>query len=348
MTFMALLALDDPSNLNNTFGAVLIGLVVVAIFYGITCVQTYIYYITFPNDGPVLKSLIAFLWILDSLQLALVTHMLYHYLIKNYGNPSELGIIVWSFPTGTIITTIMNDGIIRCIYARRIWTLTKNKWSTGIVLVLTLAVVAGWIATSVHVFQSKTFEGLARIRTLISVCYSGVAFTDSVIAVILCANLLSRRSGFKKTDSQLQTLIKYAIHTALLTSIVAIASLITFLAMPHNLIYVATLITLPKLFLNSLLATLNARERLRERFDNIESVHLSKLPGGISVSSRSGSDPASSHHQVQPMMFDIGCVKVDKEQVQTRDLEDLDSFVKLPGHRKAVEAGADREADFKL
>ncbi|KAL4247821.1 hypothetical protein ABKN59_007104 [Abortiporus biennis] len=316
--------------IDNSFGAVFIGYSVVAIFYGITCVQTYIYFTKFPKDGRVLKTSIFILWILDSLQLAFVAQMLYHYVIANYGNPEALNIITWSFPVETIVTTI-NDGIIRCIYARRIWTLTKNKWSTGLILVLTLAVSGTCLAIVAHMFQLRTFDSLPHIRPLISSAFTAVAATDTAIASLLCFNFLQRRSGFKRTDTQLQILIKYAIHTALLTSIVAITSLITFLTMPHNLVFIAIFITLPKLFLNSLLATLNAREQLRERFEsNIESVHLSRIPGG-------GSELSSDFSKrEQPMMFDLGCVKVDREEVQT----DGDGYA-ISGQTKTIEINMD-------
>ncbi|KAL4247824.1 hypothetical protein ABKN59_007103 [Abortiporus biennis] len=312
--------------LDDTFGAVFIGFTVVAIFYGITCLQTYLYFTTFQKDGRVMKSLIFFLWIIDTVQLALVAQMLYHYLITHYGKPEQLTIIAWSFPVETTVTTI-SDGIIRCIYAHRIWRLTQNKWMTGLILLLTFTLSA----IVAHMFKFDTFESLSLIRPLVSFCFAAVAATDAAIASSLCYNLVKRRSGFKRTDSQLQLLIKYAIHTALLTSIVAIVSLITFLCMPHNLIFIAMFIILPKLFLNSLLATLNAREHLRDHFDNVESVHLSRIPGGTSFAS------SVTAKNSQPMMFDIGSVKVDKEEIQTGD---LDTYILHPGHNGKVDVAS--------
>ncbi|KAI0794990.1 hypothetical protein C8Q75DRAFT_521008 [Abortiporus biennis] len=322
--------------LDNTFGAMFIGLIIVAIMYGITCVQTYMYYTRYKNDSHIMKFLVFVLWNLDTTQLALVSQMLYHYLILNYANPVVLADIAWSFPVETIITTI-NDGIIRCIYAHRIWKLTRNKWATIIILMMTLTVSSLCLAIVVRMFQLKTFENLAHVRNLIIVALLSVAVIDASIASVLCHNLLQRRSGFsKRTDTQLQVLIKYAIHTALLTSIIAIVSVVAYISMPHNLIFIGSFVTLPKFFLNSLLATLNSRDDLRNGFDKSgsESVQLSKISVGASAIV-SHTTPGQ-----QDKMFDIGVVKVDREEVSSQEYQ-TDTFTISGLHHQDGESKRD-------
>ncbi|KAK0436761.1 hypothetical protein EV421DRAFT_1739447 [Armillaria borealis] len=72
--------------LGKTLGAVYIGATIAAILFGITILQTAIYYQRFRKD-----------WILDALHVALSTHALYFYLVENFGNLEVLNEVVWSF-----------------------------------------------------------------------------------------------------------------------------------------------------------------------------------------------------------------------------------------------------------
>ncbi|KAL4242555.1 hypothetical protein ABKN59_011425, partial [Abortiporus biennis] len=98
--------------LDDTMGAAFIGMVICSIMYGVTCVQTYTYYSRYKSDSRTMRVLVFILWLLDTLQLILVAHMVYYYVVTNYFNPKALVQIVWSFPAETIVTTT-GDCIIR-------------------------------------------------------------------------------------------------------------------------------------------------------------------------------------------------------------------------------------------
>ncbi|KAG1751872.1 hypothetical protein EDB19DRAFT_1674294 [Suillus lakei] len=49
-------------DIQDTFGAGFIGGMVAAILYGITTLQTYLYYVYYPRDTNGLKVLVAFIW----------------------------------------------------------------------------------------------------------------------------------------------------------------------------------------------------------------------------------------------------------------------------------------------
>ncbi|KAI6107175.1 hypothetical protein EDD16DRAFT_1623012 [Pisolithus croceorrhizus] len=81
------------------FGCVLISGLISAMLYGITILQTYVYYMAHcSKDTSTVKFLVAATCILDTLHVAFMCHMLYHYLVTNYGVPTSLEYIVWSFP----------------------------------------------------------------------------------------------------------------------------------------------------------------------------------------------------------------------------------------------------------
>ncbi|KAF8526923.1 hypothetical protein BU17DRAFT_61898 [Hysterangium stoloniferum] len=79
-----------------TTGAVFIG-VLVGVLYGILTLQMYSYYQKFPKDPSHLKCLVGVIWVLDTLHTIFVTHMVYTYLVTNFGDYLALGHNIWSF-----------------------------------------------------------------------------------------------------------------------------------------------------------------------------------------------------------------------------------------------------------
>ncbi|OCH89905.1 hypothetical protein OBBRIDRAFT_793802 [Obba rivulosa] len=86
---------------------------------------------------------------------------------------------------------------------------------------------------------------------------------DSIIAIAMTRLLFSFRTGFRDTDSILQTFVMYSINTGVLTIIFVLLSLICYVVIPTSFAFLAFNFVFGKLYLNSLLGTLNARSRLR-------------------------------------------------------------------------------------
>ncbi|PCH45003.1 hypothetical protein WOLCODRAFT_78261 [Wolfiporia cocos MD-104 SS10] len=83
--------------LDSTYGAVLTGVYISVILYGVTNVQVFFYFREYHDDVIWSKLSVIWLWILDTLHMILSFHAVYWYLITNFGNSTELSIVVWSF-----------------------------------------------------------------------------------------------------------------------------------------------------------------------------------------------------------------------------------------------------------
>ncbi|PBK84125.1 hypothetical protein ARMGADRAFT_1067433 [Armillaria gallica] len=81
-------------SLGDTIGALYIGATIAAILFGITNLQTVIYYKKYPHDWWLFRYSVALLWVLDALHVALSTHALYVYLIDMFGDLA--GVLVHS------------------------------------------------------------------------------------------------------------------------------------------------------------------------------------------------------------------------------------------------------------
>ncbi|KAG8221661.1 hypothetical protein J3R82DRAFT_1945 [Butyriboletus roseoflavus] len=132
--------IDPPLSfsVDNTLGALLIGSFFASAFWGITSVQTYIYYERYPNDRLALKLVVATLWVLDTFDACLTSHIVYHYLVTNYMNPMSITTPVWTMIMHTAVTTI-TDVLIRSMFSKRVWALSNgNIILTSIVWIISI------------------------------------------------------------------------------------------------------------------------------------------------------------------------------------------------------------------
>ncbi|KAI0926376.1 hypothetical protein AcV5_008858 [Taiwanofungus camphoratus] len=72
-------------------------------FYGITSVQTYLYYTRYKDDSVTLRLLIFLLWLLDGLHQAFITHASYTYAVTDLGSPTDLLMPEWSVMASALI-----------------------------------------------------------------------------------------------------------------------------------------------------------------------------------------------------------------------------------------------------
>ncbi|KAI0371924.1 hypothetical protein BV20DRAFT_1051116 [Pilatotrama ljubarskyi] len=235
---MAQLSLDD------TLGAVFLGSIAAACFYGITVVQTWMYYGRGRGDRLYLKCLVFLLWALDSLHLVFVTHTVYTYAVKDFANFLALEVPVWSVLAQVIVTGV-SDLIVRGIF------LSKRNWILiSTIVVTSLVVFGGSIAFAVKGFSLAGFFDLFEISDILYISLGAGVVADILIAASI-------------------------VNTGALTSLCALLCLISYATMPNNFVFIAFYFVLPKLFLNSLLATLNARRPLREASASMVSIPLS-------------------------------------------------------------------------
>lgn len=255
-------------DIHDTFGAGFIGGMVTAILYGITTLQTYLYYVYYPKDTNGLKVLVAFIWVLDTLHVSLMCHALYYYLVSSFGDPNNLGTGVWSLFSSLGLNLCMAV-LVQTYFAFRISHLTRSGvrwWLTSFIMVFVVAHFAFGLETVILMFIKKDFSALSQITLYAATPFAITAvLSDVLIAASLCVLLHGNRSPIIETNALVNTLIVYAINRCLLTSVVAVAEVIAFAISPGSLWFIAIDFVIGKLYANSLLASLNSRSALRGR-----------------------------------------------------------------------------------
>ncbi|KAJ7143735.1 hypothetical protein C8R44DRAFT_139457 [Mycena epipterygia] len=261
----------------NTLGALLVAGLVATALWGVTCVQTFTYFMGDTEDRPLHKALVAFLLVLDTFDTVLNGHILYFYLVTNYLAPQALVFPVWSVIIHVAATSVSNF-IVRSTFARRVYRLSNgNILGTLWIVLLSLLDLSCGLTITVKAFSLSTFLDLESLSSLMYLNFAAGTSSDLSVAFALCYLLRQSRTGFQRTDSLIRMLMMYTINTGLIVALDATAGMFAYVFMPHNFIFLGFYLLLSKLYLNSYLATLNARKRLRGQFDEPKSIHLSRI-----------------------------------------------------------------------
>lgn len=257
----------SPSSVSiaNTLGPVYAGSYVSAFLFGVTTLQAYMYYRHYRKDKISLKLLVAVIWAFDTAHAVLAALGVYQLMIEGASN--LVGLFIHQVPVAIITMILMtglSDAVIRCFYCARIWKLSdRNYFLFGVALIPNIAVLVVEIILYRRWLETGSVLQLLDLRTLFYTTFVLVAASDSVITAILIFLLWKRRSGLQKTYSLINKLMVYIVTTGLLTSIFALAVVITF-ATVSGFTFVGIFTVLSKLYSNSCLATLNNRRYLQE------------------------------------------------------------------------------------
>ncbi|KAF9001246.1 hypothetical protein BDZ89DRAFT_1146968 [Hymenopellis radicata] len=249
--------LDLLGPLDSTLGAAFIGVVIAGTFFGITSIQVFLYHTRLSNrDGSAFKGLIYFLWAMDTLHLALITHGCYFL----HGNK-----LLQSCRTSPTYMELHGPSLRLVIVCTMIIILSLISFSCGFAFAIQSLTAA-----------NLDFSNADKNSVTLYVSFGGEVLADISIASTLCTVLYKSRTSFSSTKNVVNSLIVYAINTCVLTTVCAVACFITFAIWPDEFIYIAIYFSLNKLYFNSLLANLNSREHLRQKF-NTEPISMSSL-----------------------------------------------------------------------
>ncbi|KAH8982825.1 hypothetical protein EDB92DRAFT_1952076 [Lactarius akahatsu] len=228
-------------DVKDTYGAVLLGCFVAVALSGVLALQTCIYYRLYPKDRGLNKIMVAVVWMLDATHTCLICSSAWKYLVANFGNVSYRGHvpITVAFSIGvtafvTLITQLFYYGVVTTN------TVSNNNWFiVGPLLFLVVGRVAAGLG----------------MPPIYSLPLSGYLIALALIIV----------TTVELMDKVIGSIIVYTVNNGAITCVSTIVSMICWLTMPHNLIFMALHFAIGKMYANSLLATLNTRQALRGR-----------------------------------------------------------------------------------
>ncbi|KAI0639617.1 hypothetical protein C8Q77DRAFT_76326 [Trametes polyzona] len=251
--------------LTGSLGPMFTGVVLASCLYGVTTLQTYIYFVHDFADGKFLKYLVFFLWVLGTLRLALVSDAAYTYMVTDFDNLFAILKPLWSIFPSAVIVVGLNNAVVRGV-----WRLSgQNWWLASAIGGMVLATLGSNMAFAVIAHTLATWFDLQGYSWLMSLTFACSMTADVLISSSLCILLAMRKTGYAKSDGIVKTLTMYSINTGLISTLCAALCLITYLKMPDNFVFMALYLVYPELLHNALLATYNSRPSLQRRMLNV-------------------------------------------------------------------------------
>jgi len=248
-------------------GPILFGYCLDIFLYGILTVQTYLYYLAFPQDRNSTKSVVYFIYIIGTLQTALALRDFYTLFCTLQGNQflesslpdlvfdiRRFGFMWFTIPVGDALVA----SAVQLFYAHRIYMITKAKIVTAIVLGLASLQFIFSILSAPLFFGN----GLQRFQLpgLVTLLIGGVssAVCDVFIAIYMAYYLAVQMRGASKNTQVLVTkIVRIMLETGILTAAMALAHPILASFTMYGVMIPG--LSLGKLYGNSMLVLLNNR-----------------------------------------------------------------------------------------
>ncbi|TEB28258.1 hypothetical protein FA13DRAFT_1735888 [Coprinellus micaceus] len=209
-------------------------------------------------------------WTLDLTHSAFLMFTIYEYFVRFFGDSAQIDFIPWALAVSVVITALQTI-LVHCFFAVKIFRSSGNNWFiTGPILFLAVARLCSACITTVNMIRLQHFHALLDTfpRTMFTTGLSLTAAVDILITGWLCYFLSRFRAGISPMSTMMirmvDTLTLYTLENGALTCFAAIATLVCWLVMPYNLIFMGLHFVISKLYANSLLASLNMRHQLRQ------------------------------------------------------------------------------------
>ncbi|KAJ7055119.1 hypothetical protein C8F01DRAFT_1161160 [Mycena amicta] len=258
--------------MDETYGALYIGVLFATFFQGLLTVQAYTYYTNFPGDSRWLKALVATVWILDTTHLVLVAQASYHYLVTSWGDPAALLVAI---PTLNLHMLFVSVPALLCniFFLYRVWVFSNHNWL--IIGFLGCGCLAGFCIEAgiiIEILSIPLVAEYSQQTTNAKWEFSVLAIFDLLLACTLVwyirttkLELADEMDGVPaRTNLVLRRVMQYAVATGLVTSIVALGTLAAFMLAPDTFIFIAIYFSFGRMHTNALLVNLNARRSLRQ------------------------------------------------------------------------------------
>ncbi|KAJ7894330.1 hypothetical protein B0H14DRAFT_803169 [Mycena olivaceomarginata] len=234
----------------DSFGAGVMGCMLAMGIYGLTTSQTYFYFVEYPRDGIWLKTFVSvlcnpygvslpypervrhFCTISPDNDIFLECYFPVHVSVSD--SPQTFPDCRYGFRQQPKTSVVVDSSQRDCnlgVYWLRDWYARQPS------MCLTEGISS--LETVVDLFKTPSVLSLTAYTKIAFLPLAATqAGADSMMAISLCFVLFNHRTGFRRTNSLLHTLMLYAINRCLLTAGAAMVALLMIAIKPDSLIYI--------------------------------------------------------------------------------------------------------------
>ncbi|KAJ6492158.1 hypothetical protein C8R45DRAFT_1137252 [Mycena sanguinolenta] len=243
------------------------GVIINTYLTGVIMSQFFSYWNSSYQDHWRIRSLVAFLFIINTAQAGAVVYMSWFYCVTNFANPQVVATSLWPYPF-TALTTAVLAITNQLFQSWRIYQFTSNKFFVGFLVAAALAACGTGVAAAI---ESWIFSELAKLVALQPVVEANLALqcaVDVIVAIRLSLIFSKSKTRFAKTDRVLNILIRNAVQSGSFTAIFALGTLFSFHFAPGT--YMLALFALPigRPSIQTMMDQFISREDLRKTLMN--------------------------------------------------------------------------------
>ncbi|KAJ7200267.1 hypothetical protein C8J57DRAFT_1261409 [Mycena rebaudengoi] len=289
------------------------GVAFVTLLYGIGLLQTFLYLHWYSKDWWAIKTTVVCVVILETIEIILYSDGLYLRFIDNFSRSAALGIIFCEFihpsrqDSAQLLAADSVDHAVSIRIHRANVNHAESAWKPFLIAPLTVNPWAKIVSATIgfggdiihyrYLLQpphSFVQQGLIYFNSTdhphpVSLTIQPVSCLacDVVITAALVYTLRGSKGEIKGTNAMLSALIINAVNRGMLTALCAMINMILFIARPGTFYFFLRLVPSGKLYMSSMLATLNSREHIRSKAGNWDVMSLSPLASEDAEQNRS-------------------------------------------------------------
>ncbi|KAJ7748767.1 hypothetical protein DFH07DRAFT_961967 [Mycena maculata] len=279
--------MSEAPSLASTYGAWLVSLFLETILYGIGFLQACLYFQWYPTDAWSIKFPVAlvlqvdYLWFFETTQISFFFRSSYVRFVQEFGIVQVD--LLWS-DSLQLLANYLSAFTVQIYFTSRIYHLMKEPIDSnmhkasglGVYAVGIFAVVeiSAGIAQTVLSYQLRSFAKLENTKAITTLQTAGSLACDIGITVYLCVFLARNKTGLPRTEKMMNALMINAVNRGMLTALSSAFTMILFLVYPDTFWFFLSLAPNSKLYMNSMLATLNMRHHVRKMAGEWNTVEL--------------------------------------------------------------------------
>jgi len=307
--------IQTSPTLKSVFGASMVGVTLSAVVFGLLTMQVWTYFRKFPKDMLPLKCLVVAAWTVQAFQVATSTHMVYFYLVDNFGTFKELSVATWDYCL--YLGQVSAAAIITQMFL--VWRLflLSQHWAPRYFICVS-AVSLSLLSFSTGLFimakalEVKKFAAFLPYTWAVDLWLGSASAADLIIALSMCYYLHKSRTQIKSTDNLIRRLQAYSMQTGALTSLSEVFCLITFTITHFHYGHVVLVFPLGGFYAASLVANLNARYSSsadRHGRGGNSNTHVFELNSTGTGKKHGASNPSGHSGGTDPTLGSIGTMK---------------------------------------
>ncbi|KAJ7512897.1 hypothetical protein B0H11DRAFT_1947892 [Mycena galericulata] len=171
--------------------------------------------------------MVGILCVVDTTHSIVAIYEAWRMCVTNFNMPESLRFVDWAVPF-TSIATSLSALVTQIFLGHRVFQLTKSKPLIAVLAVLCLgSFVFGCIA-GIKAYVIREIADFGPLIPLVIARFSLLSCADLLIAVVLIYALSRSKTDFRRTDKIINSLIRNAIQSGLLVTIVSLGDLFLF------------------------------------------------------------------------------------------------------------------------